>query len=76
MLPLASAAPIPPTQCVRVSLSRRTTRYVTATASARNAISTSGRKETRTLPGSDLALDTAEPAPGRVMAAIAAALGR
>jgi hypothetical protein len=44
--------------------------------SARNAISTSGRKETRTLRGADLALDTDEPAPGRVMAAIAAALGR
>jgi hypothetical protein len=57
-------------------LSRRTTRYVNAAARARNAISTSGRKETRTLPGADLALDTDEPAPDRVMAAIAAALGR
>jgi len=35
-------------------------------------ISPSGRKETRTLPGVDLALDTDEPAPGRVMAVIAA----
>jgi len=55
-------------------MSRRTTRCFDATASA--LISTGGRKETRTLPGADLVLDTDELTAGQVIDAIAAALGR